>query len=280
MPRSIASIVHGGAILLAGITACTRPNPAFDSADTVADGSLGGTLGPSSGAPQIGDGGSADDTGRPTDRPPMDTTSGVDTSDADTTGPLDEPPTLLFINFGGAMIVPGTDDASLDQSEIAMLQGVALQPFGNGPKRVAIMEVLHDHWDPFYVEVTDQRPAQGDYSMVVVTPTNPTSSNAFGLSLLDCDDMNPRNVGFVFASIDDGTDAPSIATAISHAAAHGYGQERAMGNTIMNPSIARQPGFDDQCWPLIEPPMCRHSDACPVGSQNSFEELSERFAPP
>ncbi|MEM9459820.1 MAG: hypothetical protein AAGF11_36925 [Myxococcota bacterium] len=283
MPRSIARLVHSGALLLAGLTGCTYPNPEFDPSDPAADASSSDALDPSSGALPAPESRITADTGEDseTDDPlSLDTTSGTETDDVDSTGQPGEPPTRLFVNFSGPMIVFGDDDAALDQSELAeVFEGRPLLPYGNGPKRANIMQALHEHWAPFDVEVTDQRPAQGDYGMVVVTPTNPVG-DVLGISHRDCDDANPRSVGFVFASINDGVNAQTTATAISHTAGRGYGLEGVTGPDIMNPGITAQSEFVDECMPLTETPMCMHSDACPYGYQNSFTELLERFGPP
>lgn len=282
MPGPFAPPLRCSVLLLAGATACTRVNPDYaptnTPTNTTVETSSSGDSETSSGPPVTDASTGAPMSTRPA---PMGTTTGTDTDQLDTTGLPDDPPPILFINFAGPVVSPGDDDATLNQSEVAgAFMGDALLPYGDGPKRTEVMQQLQEQWAPFHVEVTDQRPVRGDYAMVVVTPTNPIERGALGISSQDCDDMNPRSVGFTFASIDDELDALTTATAISHVAGRGYGLERVTGLDIMNPTISGQPGFADQCLPLVDLPACSHLAPCPPGAQNSFAELSERLALP
>ena len=200
-------------------------------------------------------------------------------SDSSETDEPGEPAAVLFINFDGATLTAGVDDATIDQASAAgSFSGMPLDPFGDGPKRDDIMTRLGEIWAPFDVGVTETRPASGDYAMIVVTPTSPIG--ALGLASLDCGDANPTSVGIVFIGIDDPYSADFVATFISRQAGRGYGLENvdAPGDVMAQfPEDAAS--FIDQCQPLTGPPGCsaEHEAFCPAGQQNGFAELSAAF---
>lgn len=155
-----------------------------------------------------------------------------------------------------------------------------MAPYGEGPKRIAVMDALLELWAPFDVGITDERPLSGDYAMVVVTPTNPLGGGVLGVAGEDCGDANPRSVGLAFAGSNDALSAEITAIAISHSAGRGYGLENVEGEAIMGGFAIEGAQFVDECLTLLATPLCPgHVEHCPEGQQNSFEELSTLFPP-
>ncbi|MEM7160409.1 MAG: hypothetical protein AAF799_46660 [Myxococcota bacterium] len=249
------------------------------AAETGSDGSTGpGASGPVDGSGSQGGEGSTSTT------PPMDTSdSGSATSAGEdssgSSGAPSDAAMIIFVNFDGVLLTPGADDATNDQASLAgMFEGQPAAPYGDGPKRDDVMDALAEDWAPFDVAVTDERPAEGDYAMVVVTPTNPFAPSA-GVALSDCDDANPNNVGLVFASIDDGAPAVFTASSISRIAARGLGLDNVdLPGDMMNSTGIDDGEFIDTCAPLVGAGcLAQHETQCPPGEQNSFAEIQARF---
>jgi hypothetical protein len=212
------------------------------------------------------------------DEPGTTTTDGsTSTEGGNTTGdPLDAA-MVIFVNFDGAVLtLAEVDDATLDQSVLDV--GMPLAPYGVGPKRDEVMAFMAEYWAPFDVGVTSTRPATGDYTMIVVTPTNPFPS-AGGIAPLDCDNANLRTVGLVFGSIDDAMGAVDVAAIITHVVADGMGLEHTEGGGFTHPFSFEDYNFVDACVPIFGEPFCvaQHAPFCPPGQQNAFAELSAWF---
>lgn len=208
------------------------------------------------------------------------TTAGTSTDDGGTTGdPLDAA-MVIFVNFDGIVLIGAeTDDATLDQSMLADDTGMPWGAYGVGPKRDEIMTALAGYFAPFDVGVTSTRPESGDYTMIVVTPTNPFGGGVGGISPLDCNNANPNNVGFVFGSIGDPFPAEVVAASIAHVVADSLGLEHTDSGDLTDPSAIEDYVFTDACAPLFIPTQCdeQHAVFCPPGQQNSFAELSAWF---
>lgn len=202
--------------------------------------------------------------------------------DGTTTGPPPGDPTVLFVNFDGVTLFGDIDDdATLDQALLAKtFSGFPLQPYGVGSKRDQIMLELAEDWAPFNVAVTQTRPTEGDYAMVVVTPTNPFGDEFLGAASQDCGDINPRSVGIVFAEEGDTLSASLTATAIGHQAGRGYGLESvSTAGDIMASIAGEDAAFLDVCLPGAEVFSCgaTHAIYCPLDQQNSYAELWALF---
>ncbi|MEM7156915.1 MAG: hypothetical protein AAF799_28955 [Myxococcota bacterium] len=268
--------------------ACTRENPAFNddaelgtTAASEAGGGVGGADGDTAapmgsdsaatsggGQGMTGDG-AADMTGAD------EGSSGDQVPPPETTGEVEEPAGVLFVNFDGVTLAFGLDNATTNTSEIAgRFAGLPLAPFGRGPQQEEIMDRLHEIWDPFNVEVTDERPESGNFAMIVVTPTNPFGFEALGVASQDCGNGNPNSVGFAFSSVDAQISTDVVALAVSHSAGRGYGLESVEGEDIMSGDPIPGVMFTEPCRALAQQPMCgQHQDFCPPGQQSSALEL-------
>jgi len=211
-----------------------------------------------------------------------DTTTGTSTDDGNTTGdPLDAA-MVIFVNFDGVTLTQAAaDDATLDQTAIAEMAGLPLEPFGDGPERDAIMSALAEYFSPFDVGVTATRPASGDYTMIVATPTNLFGGGVLGISLLDCDDANHRNVGFMFGRIGDPTtpEPEVVAAVIAHVVADTLGLEHTDDGGLTDPFDIESYTFTDACVEITNEPLCaaQHAPFGPAGQQSSFGSSRRGF---
>ena len=273
-------------LLFSASLACSRPNPLFGAVES-SGGDGSGTAGPGTAAgsdastppPADGDGDSGGAAPGTTTQPEAEQTSDGTTEGGETEGEAIEPAATLFINFDGATLSSGDDDATLNQTQLgAVGERLALAPFGGGPKREETMDHLYTLWDSLNVEITDVRPERGDYAMIVVTPTNIAGEGVLGVATQDCGDENPNSVGLVFSSSEDTLSPEEIAVVISHEAGRGYGLESVIGGDIMSTLLMAGATFAQRCLPLSGAPQCpQHRDFCPFGEQSSAAELQASF---
>lgn len=195
------------------------------------------------------------------------------------------PPAIIFVNFDGATLTMGGDNSQMDSSEIF---GGEFLPYGVGDKRAAVMQATRADWAAYNIDVVDERPAAGEYTMNMTGPTNFVGEGVLGIAPLDCrNQMNPNNVTYAFHSVDDGFDAATTATTIGQEVAHSFGLEHVDEPAdILNPfNAGGDPTFIDECLPLSgggAGAFCpdQHSEFCPDGQgQNSHQELLGIFGP-
>lgn len=192
-------------------------------------------------------------------------------------------PGVLYVNFEGVTTMMGADSAQANSSNIF---GQTFEPHGgNDAAKTAILDAVKTDFMAYAVEVVDERPASGDYTMAVVSPTNPVGGSVLGIAPLDCRDVQPSNVVFAFHGDGDGYSPAGAAGTISHEAGHSYGLDHVdQPLDMMNPANSGgDPTFRDACEPLVEAmPLCAmaHAEFCEDGmGQNSHQELLEIFGP-
>ncbi len=192
----------------------------------------------------------------------------------------------LFINFDGAELNDKREDARHNGTLIGW-KG-SFEAYGDGPKQTAIMQAVRQDWLPFNATITDTRPSAGDYTMVMVGPTNFTDGS-LGIALLDCANRwTSNNVVFAFHHADDGFTAAATATTISQEIAHSYGLEHVNDDDdLMFPyNNGGDPAFTNTCHPIVEAAgigiLCTQQHEASCGSaarQNGHAELM-RFVGP
>lgn len=177
-------------------------------------------------------------------------------------------PAVLFLNFDGGTITYGPDDAPNNQAWQWSGQWPA---YGNGPDRTAALAAVKANYGDFNLLVTDERPASGDYSMIMVGP-----GMSGGVATLDCNNQDNRNVGFAGHSEGDGWGAGTHAALISHEAGHTFGMNHIYNaDNIMNPTVYDGARFARTCVDLAGS-GCAHD--CGSG-QNTYDELMRIFGP-
>lgn len=194
-------------------------------------------------------------------------------------------PGVVFVNFDGAQLSPGADDAKSNITQITNLAGT-FAPYGEGTKREAVMQALLTDWAAYDVFITDERPASGEYTMNMTGPTNPFGGGVLGIAPLDCNDSQTHsNITYAFHSVNDQFSAAVTATTVSQEVAHSYGLEHVdEPGDIMNPyNAGGDASFIDACIQIVtngQPIACgsQHAAHCAGGTaQNAHLELLDLF---
>jgi len=188
---------------------------------------------------------------------------------------------VVFVSFDAVDIQQGFDDS---RNNISGIFGQQFAAFGGDQSaRAAVMEAVRNDWEPYNVLIVDNRPAAGDYTMNVTSPTNPIGGSVLGIAPLDCDDMmTHNNITFAFHGANDGFPASVVATTIGQEVAHSFGLEHVdEPGDIMNPfNAGGDPSFRDQCIQIVQGGQCaaQHIEHCgSATSQNSHQELLTLF---
>jgi hypothetical protein len=190
---------------------------------------------------------------------------------------------VMFVNFDGAELSSASEDARANQTQIGF-EG-AFAGYGAGAKRDAVLQAVRADWGAYDIEVTDVRPASGDYTMAMVGPTNFTEGS-LGIALLDCDDAWTRNnIVYAFHHIDDAYSAAATATTIGQEVAHSFGLEHVDDPAdIMHPyNLGGDPAFIDECIDIVPASfgiLCdaQHERHCGTpNAQNAHRELLDLF---
>ncbi len=196
----------------------------------------------------------------------------------------------LFVNFDGAQLSPGSDNAPNNTTQMPSQYAQYNYPaYGNGSKRAATYQAVKTDWAAFDVLVTDQRPQSGPYHMCMTGPGkgNGLPNGVLGIAPLDCNDAQKNNVVYAFHSENDQFPASTQATTISQELAHAFGLEHVtQPSDIMNPfNAGGDPAFLDQCFGIDgggNGIVCgsQHAQYCGnQTNQNSYQELLGFFGP-
>jgi hypothetical protein len=189
---------------------------------------------------------------------------------------------VVFVNFDGAELFFGQDDARNDTTVLSEMAG-AFPAYGGTSQRDATLQAVRSDFAAYDVIVVDTRPSSGNYTMAMVGPYE--AGTVLGIAPLDCRDSFPNNIVFAFHGDGDGYTSTAQANTISQEVAHSYGLEHVSDQRdIMYPvSTGGDPVFLDVCVPIVPSPdiICgdQHDDHCPAGEQSSHRELLDRFGP-
>lgn len=210
---------------------------------------------------------------------------GADSSGSSTGRPV-RPSFVVFLNFEGPVLSSGLqDDARIDQTAVEVL-AQEFQPYGDAGDEADLLELVREDFLPFNVLVTSERPDEGEYTMVVVSPSSPFPSGVLTYSSgIDCNNANPNNVLAAFFGTSTNLPPTSQANLISSVVGLSVGLERttneAAGDVMYQFVQGADAGFVDACLDLREtvPTECpvQHGLYCESG-QNAVAELSALFA--
>lgn len=190
--------------------------------------------------------------------------------------PLAQGLRIIYLNFDGVTLIGSNtaDDAPSNTSAIVTAvvgpgNPLTIAPFSPGDlvsseglsRDQIISRVIDDlyrlHAD-FNVEYTTNRPATGPYSMVVFGGSCTSvagEQGCGGIALLDCGDMLPSDITFVFPP---GLRVDDLATVAAQEAAHAFGLAHTLDpDDVMYPSLQQSvpsrfgagniPGGDANC---------------------------------
>jgi len=266
-------------------TAC----PAESDGPESADGSTGQAS--STGTPDAESTTSAadDSTG---DSGDTEASTGADESTSGSTGAPDTSGcgNVLYLNFDGATMSVGGQDATMNSTSLPSFEG-ELAPYG-GNQREAVTARIVGLFAAYDLCIFDQRPADGDYTMVVFTDTTPEGfSTVVGIGgTIDCSNLLPNNVVFGLSAEADGV---LLANGVAHALGISYGLTTVDTPQCPTPAPCGDPEimvpvidnvetrtFTDQCWNTASP-GCTSANAefCNDGGQNSHQYLLDVLGP-
>ncbi len=191
-----------------------------------------------------------------------------------------------FLNFDGATLTSGGDDARNNRTQIGQLAGAYPAFGGTAQQRQSVIDAVNADWAAYNMIITDSRPASGEYNMIMIGPKNHGFGNGvLGIAPLDCNDNNPYNITYSFGGAGQYS-ATTFATTIGQEVAHGFGLEHVnMAADIMNPyNSGGNPAFLDTCYSIVSSGngiVCgsQHAQYCSSTSQNSHQELLGFFGP-
>jgi MYXO-CTERM domain-containing protein len=162
------------------------------------------------------------------------------------------------------------DDARANRSHL--IATPAFPPFrGDRETRVRIAEAANALFADFDVSFTVERPAEGDYDLVLVGGSGTDvdlPATVLGAAVLDCSNVQPNQIAFVFSDgIDGGPDV--VARAVAQELAHTYGLEHTVdfGDVMYPLSIEGPATFVDADRDLAAEPRCGRP------TQNSRQRL-------
>lgn len=186
----------------------------------------------------------------------------------------------VFLHFDGPDMSGGSDDATQDQTSIAELVG-QLSPYGGDEQeRAALLAAVRTRFAAVSLWITDERPTQGEYAMIVLGDNLGAFGGALEISPLNCGAANPHSVAFAGIYSGDALDVDTSATVVSHGIGHVSGLDHvddmdAIMGTFAYPDSTFSPG----CLPLAGGAGCasEHEALCDAGEQDSLGELQARY---
>src|SRR5262249_47567232 len=133
---------------------------------------------------------------------------------------------ILYLNFDGAAIQSGRcSDAPTNCSLVNRTGGTFNFPPADltSSAKQSIIDQVTAYYRDFNVEVVTTRPASGSYSMTMIGPGSAIHGvpGSAGVAPLDCGDLNPNDISFVFTNGEPGTNL-EYAVAIGQESAHAY----------------------------------------------------------
>lgn len=212
---------------------------------------------------------------------------------------------LVYLNFDGATLSAppkGQEEhAAKLQSELVSRLGktsLVIPParFGGQYSRDIVLRLVvadvQKHYAGLGLRVVTQKPIDDRYTMIVIGGKSDVLGleRELGWGTTDCENKNPRNVGFVFSDtingMGDSWDTTQVAATISQELAHTFGLEHVEGpdDLLMRPVPAKvsEYRFGDRCLavvpgPAIGPtgPGCKSNVGCPEQQQNDRAVLKQ-----
>jgi hypothetical protein len=196
------------------------------------------------------------------------------------TRPASAGPHTIYVNFDGVTLeVDGwTDDATKNRTLFPDFGGEwpAFGEAAGSAKREAVLAAVRADFDRFGVVVTDQRPATGLYTMVIVSPRG-AGTQQLGVANVACGGSNLAGLAFAFFGASEG-DTTKIAATISHEVGHSLGLDHTSDTAdLMFPTNqGGDPSILDTCVGLESGALCTavHAEFCANGQQNGVAELT------
>ncbi|HWB79159.1 MAG TPA: hypothetical protein VG755_29565 [Nannocystaceae bacterium] len=186
----------------------------------------------------------------------------------------------IFLNFDGPNMTLGSDDATQDETSISELSGQMSAHGGDAQERAALVAAVRTRFADVSLWITDERPTQGEYAMIVLGDNLAAFGGALEISPLNCGAANPHSVAFAGIYAGDALDVDVSATVVSHGIGHVSGLDHvddmdAIMGTFAYPDSSFSPG----CLPLAGGAGCAgtHGAFCAANQQDSLAELQALY---
>ncbi len=127
-------------------------------------------------------------------------------------GPITGGAHVIFLNFNGATIYPGSDDALNNSSSIPSTVATIPPYLATTPDRLdritQVTTLVRETFAPYDVDIVTARPSSGDFNMIMFggPPSGIGVPNTYGAAPNACG-VIPKAISFVF----DTADLPEIA---------------------------------------------------------------------
>lgn len=195
------------------------------------------------------------------------------------------PAHVVYLNFdaeGEMIYAPGEEDATQNRHGLNRNLSGELAGYGRGTKREDVLEAVREDFLGYGVVITDTRPEDVDYSMIVFTPAHVTFEDALFTAAADCNNAVPNSLAFVHLSASDASPASFHANVVTRTIAMGIGLELVTNeDDIMGASVSSTDSwFLNTCETIEGDPTCpdQHAHFCDDGTQqDAHRELELVF---
>ncbi len=138
----------------------------------------------------------------------------------------------VFVNFGAVRICDGSGEDARANRSFAIcghfgVCGGCKDFAATSLDREAVLSKLRSYYAAYNVSFTATRPASGNYTMLIISPS---SGPAHGVAALDCGNGSPNGIAFVYRTADSfftniagGDRAHGVAKASVHELGHSFG---------------------------------------------------------
>ena len=221
------------------------------------------------------------------------TSTGEEESSSSTGDPLAACGQIIYLNFEGPTLEQWDEpDSSAENRVQSSSMAREYEPYTGGDN-AEIMSIMQGHFSPFNVCIVDERPDDLDYTMVVISDTDP-GMGLQALTVQDCGNTNRNNIVAVFA-LDWAVSPLAIANVATANVGATFGLDfhqtdpddlacyeppDPLGQELCG-DYTNQRTFIDSCLNLSGTNICfeQHAAVCGGGEQNAFQELEALFGP-
>jgi hypothetical protein len=204
---------------------------------------------------------------------------------------------VLYLNFDGVTLSPGSDNATTNTSSIVKASS-SLPKFNHKRFKMQnffqsrssaikkIVDKVKGYYDKLNVKVVTTRPSSGAYTMIVIggKPGDVQYTNkAAGRAPVDCGNTNPNNIGFVFSdgiSSWIGFPKTMVALTIAHEAGHTFGLNHISSKTAIMAPTAVDALLPLAGWKSGGITGTKHCATSSGSSQDSRKELLANLGQP
>jgi len=147
----------------------------------------------------------------------------------------------------------------------------ALPGYGSGTQRADVLAAVQNAFNQYGVVVTDVRPTEIDYAMIVFTENPGTDPQALGAGQVDCNNAVGNSIYFVYLTEEDPFTADYHANLVTRSIAMGIGLELVTDeNDVMSSEVSStESWFSNECTAIDGTAQCsaQHAQFCDTGDE-------------